>query len=371
MRPLPSVEDAHGPARVHPDTGDLPEMADIRRPTRIAGLVLALALGATACAAGNDPDAQTGNDNDELSGSITVSGSSTVEPITSLVAELFRDENPGVEITVDGPGTGDGFELFCQGETDISDASRQIKEPEAEACADAGVEYTELKVGIDGIAVLTNPSNEAVGCVSFSDIYGLVGPESEGLGNWSDAQPLAEEVASTVDGAPESKATFPDASLDIFAPGEESGTYDSFVELAIEDIAEAREQEAQTRPDYSANADDNVIVQGIAGSNSSFGWVGFAFFEENQGSLKALEVAGHDGTCVEATPDTIASGEYPLSRPLFIYVNNAAAEDSEALTQFIDFYLSDTGLEAVKEVGYVQLTDDDWGNTKTAWSDRG
>ena len=344
-------------------------MADSRPTTRLAGLVLVLALGATACAAGNDPDAQTGND-DGLSGSITVSGSSTVEPITSLVAELFREENPGVEITVDGPGTGDGFELFCQGETDISDASRQIKDEEIRACEDAGIEYTELKVGIDGIAVLTNPSNEAVSCVSFSDIYGLVGPESEGFGNWSDAQPLAEEVAASVDGAPESKATFPDAPLDVFAPGEESGTYDSFVELAIEGIAEAREQEAQTRPDYSANADDNVIVQGIAGSNTSFGWVGFAFFEENQESVKALEVAGGDGTCVEATPDTIASGEYPLSRPLFIYVNNAKAEDSEALTQFIDFYLGDTGLDAVKEVGYVQLTDDDWTNTQSAWSDR-
>ena len=339
-----------------------------RNPLTVV-LALAAALVLSACAAGNDPDAQTNATADEgLSGSVTVSGSSTVEPITSLVAELFREENPGVEITVDGPGTGDGFELFCQGETDISDASRPIKDEEIQMCEDNGVEYTELKVGIDGIAVMTNPGNEALSCVSFTDLYALIGPESEGLRNWSEAQALAEEVASGVEEAPEVKSSYPDAPLEIFGPGEESGTYDSFVEIALEGLAEAREQEAQTRPDYNANADDNVIVQGIAGSNSSLGWVGYAFYEENADALKALEVAGGDGTCVAPTPDSIASGDYPLSRPLFIYVNNANASNSEALSQFVDFYLSDAGYDAVSEVGYVQLTEDEWTATQDAWS---
>ena len=354
-------------------------MRDIRRSKLLIGLALSVALVSTACAGANDPDAEIGGDNEttdtggdgaggDLSGSITISGSSTVEPISSLVAELFREQHSGVEITVDGPGTGDGFELFCQGEIDIAGASRQIADEELQMCEENGIEYTELKVGIDGIAVMTNPNNEAVSCVSFTDLYALLGPESEGFDNWSDAQSLAQEVASDVEGAPEAKADYPDAPLEIYGPGEESGTYDSFIEIALEGIAEAREQQPQTRPDYNANADDNVIVQGIAGSNSSLGWVGYAFFQENSDSLKDLEVAGEDGTCVEASPDTIASGEYPLSRPLFIYVNNQKASENDALSQFVDFYLSDEGYSVVSEVGYVQLTEDEWSATQDAWS---
>jgi phosphate transport system substrate-binding protein len=340
-----------------------------RKRLLMTSAALTIALAATACGSA-DPDAETDTAADstdaasqDLSGSIAVSGSSTVEPISALNAELFRDQNPGVEITVDGPGTGDGFELFCQGETDISDASRPIADDEIEICEDNGVEYTELKVAVDGMAVLTSPDNDQVSCLSFTDLYALIGPESEGFANWSDADDLAGELGDS-QGSP-----FPDAPLDIYAPGEESGTYDSFVELAIEGIAEERGEEAQTRADYSANADDNIIVQGITGSTTSLGWVGYAFFAENEGALKAIEVDGGDG-CVSPNGETIASNEYPLARDLFIYVNNANADENPALQAFIDFYVSEEGRASVSEVGYVDLTDEDWQATVDVWESR-
>ena len=351
------------------------------RPTLRRHLVtsaVGLALVATACAPGTteggegaDPAADEapttdaasdgGETGGTASGSITISGSSTVEPVSNLVAEAFRGDNPDVDITVDGPGTGDGFALFCDGETDISDASRQIKDEEAELCAENGVEFTELKIGIDGLSVLTNPANDAVSCVSFTDLYALIGPESEGFASWSDADALAEELGDT------QAAPYPDAPLDIFGPGEESGTYDSFVELVFEGIAEERGVEAFARADYNASPNDNVIVQGIEGSDTSLGWVGYAFYLEEQDNLKALDVANEEGECITPTDETISSNEYPLSRDLFIYVNDGKAQDKPALQAFVDYYLSDAGLAQVTEAGYVQLADEDLQATRDAW----
>ena len=292
-----------------------------------------------------------------VSGSVTISGSSTVEPISVRVAELFENVQPDVAVTVDGPGTGDGFKLFCEGETDISDASRQIKDSEAEACTANGIEFVELRVGIDGIAVMTGEGN-SVECVSFNDIYGLVGPESTGFGSWSDAGSLGLETSD-----------LPDVDLDIYGPGEESGTFDSFIEIVLEDIADERGQDATTRPDYNANADDNVIIQGIQSSDTSFGWVGFAFAAHASG-VKLLDVDGGGG-CVGANADTIASGEYPVSRSLYIYVNKAKAEANPALVAYVDYYMSDDGLgTAVSDVGYVNLTDDAKGATRANWAGR-
>ncbi|MGH9183397.1 MAG: substrate-binding domain-containing protein [Acidimicrobiales bacterium] len=328
----------------------------------MTALLAGLALVAAACGNGDSEDAGAG-EGGGLSGEIVISGSSTVEPISSAVGKAFSDGNPGASVSVDGPGTGDGFQLFCEGSTDISDASRAIKDEEAQACADAGIEFIELKVGIDGIAVLTSPEGEGVAdCLDFPALYALVGPESTGFARWSDAAPLAEEAGSAF------ADRFPDAPLDITAPGEESGTYDSFVELALEDLAEERGQEAQTRPDYQSSGDDNVIVQGIEGSSSSFGWVGFAFFEANREALKAFEVDGGDG-CVEPTPDTIASGEYPLSRPLFIYVNAQRLADNPTLASFVELYLNE-GITKVSEVGYVQLEEGELAETRTAFENR-
>jgi phosphate transport system substrate-binding protein len=313
----------------------------------VALTALSLLLAACGGASGTDGG-------DQLTGRIVISGSSTVEPISIGVAEKFGEIAPDVDVSVDGPGTGDGFELFCKGEADISDASRAIKEEEAAACAAAGIDFIELKVGHDGIAVLTSPANaEVTRCLSFSDIYSLVGPESQGFNRWSDANALAAELGSN------KAAPFPGVPLTITGPGEESGTYDSFVELVLAETAEGRGKEPQTRPDYQSSADDNVIVQGIQGSKTSLGWVGFAFYEANQEELKAFAVAGEDGTCVLPSPQTISDGSYPISRPLFIYVNANNLESNPALERFVELYVSEEGLATASEVSYVELNEEE------------
>jgi phosphate transport system substrate-binding protein len=296
-----------------------------------------------------------------VEGDVFVTGSSTVEPISVRVAELFADIEPGVNVDVQGPGTGDGFAAFCAGEADISDASRPINEEEVAACEDAGIDFVELKVGFDGLTVMVHPDNP-IECLSFADLYALVGPESQGFDNWQDAAPLAGQLGSDTE--------FPDLPLDITAPGEESGTYDSFIELALGDIIEAQGTEEATRPDYSAQADDTVILQGVEGSEGGFGWVGFAFAEGAGDSVKEVPVTAEPGgDCVSPSADTIADGSYPLSRPLFIYVSAAAAEDNAGVAPYVDYYLND-GYSAVEEVGYVSLPDDEIGASRQAWDDR-
>lgn len=330
-----------------------------------AAALAAVTLVGSACG-GGDNDSRSGG-NQELTGEIFISGSSTVEPISSLVAELFIEENPDVGITVEGPGTGDGFELFCNGETDISGASRPIEEEEIQTCEQNGIEYAELEVALDGISVLASQANGAVTCLNNGDLYALSGPESEGFATWSDANELGEEVGGI--GTP-----YPNESLDITAPGEESGTYDAYIELAgFEDIGVERglseDEAATTRPDYQASSNDNVIIDGIAGSESSFGWVGYSFYEQNRDVVKAIEIDGEDG-CVAPTFDTIADGSYPLSRSLLIYVNNEKASRSEALRSYLDFYLSDTGLiSAVERVAYVTLPDDRIQASRDTWEE--
>lgn len=337
-----------------------------RRPVFTGALILAAAsvAGSGAVAAQSPaaaPAAPSG-----LEGSITISGSSTVQPLSTAVQELFNVGSPGVAISVDGPGTGDGFALFCAGETDIADASRAIKpEGEADVCAQNGVEYVELKVALDGLSVITSAANTDLACLSFNDLYALVGPESIGFTTWAQAQPIATELGSTT--------TFPDAPLTITGPGEESGTYDFFVEAAIEPIAEARGQEAFTRPDYQASANDLTIVEGVAGTAENFttlGWVGYAFVEENLDRIKPLQVDGGAG-CVEPTYDTISDGSYPISRPLFIYVNTAKAAEKPELAAFVDYYLTPGVMEAVLQtVPYVGLSAEETQAASAAWAAR-
>ncbi len=318
------------------------------RSARLRAVPLALTLLAAACG-GTEPGG-----GGERSGDIVISGSSTVEPISIDVAQKYGEIAPDVNVAVSGPGTGDGFQAFCEGDTDISGASRPIKDEEVQTCEAAGIDFIEIRVGIDGIAVLTSPDGEGLAeCLSFADMYALVGPESQGFEQWSDANDLAAELDGTV-GAP-----FPDVPLVVTAPGEESGTYDSFVEIVLEGIAEERGQEPQTRPDYQASGDDNVIVQGVQGAPSSFGWAGYAFFEANQDTVKALEVAGEDGRCVAPTREAIADGSYPIARPLFIYVNTQKLEEKPALAEFVQLYLSEEGITSVTDVGYVALPDEE------------
>jgi phosphate transport system substrate-binding protein len=327
------------------------------RRVGLATLAAALLLTASACGNDNSDEAtETDAEADtSVSGSVSISGSSTVEPISTAVREAFIAQNDGVDITVEGPGTGDGFEKFCGGETDISDASRPIKEEEIAACEEGGVEFVELEIALDGIAVITSPDNP-VECLSFADLYALIGPEGEGVDTWSGATEVASALGSTTE--------LPDENLVITAPGEESGTYDSFIEIALADPAEARleegaiteEQAETTRADYSASANDNTILEGVAAEAGGLGWVGFAFADQSDTVKKMPISAEPDGECVEPTLETIQDGSYPLSRSLYIYVNKAKAEENEALSAFVDFYLA--GLtEFVEGQDYVALAD--------------
>ena len=328
-----------------------------------------LAFGLLAAACGGD-DAGVGGasgDGESLTGSITISGSSTVEPISGANAEKFASQNGDVAISVDGPGTGDGFELFCNGETDISDASRPIDaEEEVPLCEKNDIEYIELKVGIDGISVITSHDNTAVECLSFQDLYALLGPESDGFDTWSDANDLGKKVGGSGD--------YPDAELSVTAPGQESGTYDSFAELVLEDIAVEQgisEDGPFVMSDYQSSPDDNVIIEGISGNETSLGWVGYAFYAQNTDAVRAIPVEAEEDTgCVEPTDETIAAGQYPISRELFIYANAAKVEENPALAAFLDFYLSDEGLASVSEVGYVNLTEDEIAATRETWESK-
>lgn len=332
--------------------------------------VAALALPLAACGGDSSSDDTNG---DAATGSIFVSGSSTVEPITTAVAKLFGAENPDIAIQVEGPGTGDGFAKFCAGETDISNASRAIKGSEVETCEANGIEFIELEVAIDGLSVITSVNNNAVECVSFSDLWALLGPDATGRNSWSDANDAAAELKAKVgDTHGVINAPYPDAPLTVTAPGEESGTYDSFVELVLGSVAKSLEvEEAAARPDYTASPNDNVIIEGIAANDTSLGWVGFAFVEENLDTIKPLKVDGGKG-CVEATEATIASGEFPISRSLYIYVNKAKLDTNPALASFVDFYMSDAGMAVIGsgegQVPYVSLAAADLEATRAVWS---
>jgi phosphate transport system substrate-binding protein len=338
------------------------------RAAKLLLVGLAFALVGGACAPSDaDNGSNSGGGGEELSGNIVVSGSSTVEPITSLVAEQFAEQNPDVNISVDGPGTSDGFELFCKGDTDVSDASRPIEAEEIEACKKEGIEFIELKVGIDGLSVITNSENSEVECLDFYDLYALLGTESEGFESWSDANNLAKEVGAA-------HAPYPDVPLDITAPGEESGTYDSFGEIVLEDIAYEergiKEDAPVIRKDYQSSGDDNVIIQGIQGSDTSLGWVGYAFYVNNQDTVRALPIAEKGDDCVEPTEETIADGSYPISRDLFFYVNAANVEEKPELEAFVDYYLTDEGLSAVSEAEYVDQPEEEIQASIDAWEAR-
>jgi phosphate transport system substrate-binding protein len=327
------------------------------RTLGLTALLAVLALTAAACGGGDGATMTTAGAG--LSGSVDISGSSTVEPISARVAEKFSALHPGVAIKVEGPGTGDGAQLFCTGQIDVGNASRPYKHAEKDLCAQNGVEFVELVVAIDGLTVLTSHDNDAYTCLATADLYALMGPESIRFRKWSDANALAAEL-----GAP--NAPYPDAGLVITAPGEESGTYDSFVEFAIANLAEERGEDDVLRPDYVASPNDNVIIEGIAGSPTSLGFVGYAFYVANEGRVKALAVDDGEG-CVAPTPATIADGSYPYSRLLYIYVSKAAAERPE-VAEFIELYLSEEGLASIDEAGYIRLAD--YAPTLAAWQNR-
>ena len=301
----------------------------------------ALAMGAAAC--GNDDNESTASSGSsgggDLSGSIKIDGSSTVAPFAQAAQEAFQAENPDVKITVGTSGTGGGFEKFCAGETDISDASRPIKaDEEVPVCEKAGIDYKEVQVANDGIAVVTNPELK-VDCLTTDQLKKLWNQGSK-VKNLSEIDPK-----------------LPDAELSLFGPGTDSGTFDFFTDVI-------NGEEGVSREDYQPSEDDNILVQGVTGESGGFGYFGHSYYEQNQDKLNLVKVDGGDG-CVEPTTETIQSGEYkPLSRPLFMYPSAKALKRPE-VKAFLDYIVANH--EAIAEASQiVPMSDEQADKSKAA-----
>jgi phosphate transport system substrate-binding protein len=301
----------------------------ITRPTRLVAVALSGFFVLAACG----PGATTAP---TLSGTVTIDGSSTVYPITELMAEEFQLANSGVQVPVAFSGTGGGFKKFCTGETDINDASRPIKaedEGEGLACEAIDIEYVELQVAIDGLTVVVNPENDFATCLTVEELAAIYGPDSPEHLLWSDVR----------DG-------FPDEEVQRFMPGADSGTFDYFTEVINGEVDAATTFATQ-------NEDDNQLVTGVAGDTHAISFFGYAYFVENTDKLKAVEVDGGDG-CVAPTEESINDNSYaPLSRPLFIYPDVGKAQERPELKAFVDYYLANT-LEFSAEAGYIALPED-------------
>ncbi len=287
------------------------------KPIRILAVTAlsgVLALGVAACGDSDSSDSDSGSSDSSLSGNIKIDGSSTVFPFAQAAAEQFKGANSGVEISVGESGTGGGFEKFCAGETDISNASRPIKEDEeAPICKKAGVGYSEVQIANDGIAVVTNKDLK-IDCMTVDQLKKLWNKDSK-VSNFKELDP-----------------SFPDQKVALFGPGTDSGTFDFFT-------GEINGEEGDTRKDYSPSEDDNVTVQGVSGDKGGLGYFGFSYYEDNADNLNLVKIDGGDG-CVEPTAASIQDGTYkPLARPLFMYPSSKAIARPE-VKGFMDYVLA-------------------------------
>jgi phosphate transport system substrate-binding protein len=302
-----------------------------------------LALGLVACGDDNGGGGNGGTDggNDELSGTIAVDGSSTVAPLTEAAAELFSEEQPNVDVTVGTAGTGGGFERFCAGETDISDASRQIEEDEVAACEGAAVEYAELTVANDAITVMVHPDNP-VECLTVEQLNAIWAPDST-LAAWSDVPDIGADF-----GEP----------LDLYGPGTDSGTFDYFTDAV-------NGEEGAQRTDYNnIGENDNQGITGVQSSPGGMFYAGFSFYQENQDTVKALQIDGGSG-CVAPSIDTVLDGTYtPLARPLFIYPSAEAVGRPE-VEAFVRFYV-ENAQEIAEARGFVGLSPEQQSESQSA-----
>ena len=309
------------------------------RWTLVSGAA-ALVLTLAACGGGDAGSSSGDGESGGVSGSVSVDGSSTVYPMSVAAQELLNEENPDVRVTVGESGTGGGFEKFCAGQTDISDASRPIKDDEeVPVCEENGVDYTELQVATDALTVVVHPDLD-VDCLTVDQLIALVGPQSQAA-NWNEID-----------------SSFPDQEISFFFPGTDSGTYDYMAADVVADESET------LRDDVESSEDDNVLVQGVSGTEGAVGFFGYTYYEENQDKLKALAIDSGAG-CVEPSAETAQAGEYtPLARPLFIYVNAASYADNQAVKAYTDFYIEN--LSDIAEIGqYIPLSDELYSETQS------
>ena len=319
-----------GTKRMGDSTGSTSALTRRGPRRRVITLATALALGlvAASCAEGGNTT-NTAGGGSQLSGTIRIDGSSTVAPLSESAAELFREENGGVQVTVGTSGTGAGFKKFCAGETDISDASRPISDSEIALCQQNGIAYDNFQVANDGISIVVSKANNWVECLTVQQLK-KIWDEGSTVKSWKEVDPK-----------------FPDEELVLFGPGTDSGTFDFFT-------GAINGKEKKSRSDFNASEDDNVIVQGVSGTKGGLGYFGLSYFEENQDKLKALKVDGGAG-CVSPSVDTVQSGDYePLGRPLFIYPSAKALQRPEVLA-FIEYYIGNTDA-ITKQALFVPLT---------------
>lgn len=293
--------------------------------------ILSAALALSAC---GGQSSGTGESGSALTGTIASDGSSTVGPLTEAAATEFASVEPEVQVTVATSGTGGGFKTFCGGETDISNASRPIKDEEAATCAEAGIEFTEIVIANDGLSVVVNPENDWAQCLTVEQLNTMWAPESEGVvTNWNQIDP-----------------SFPDVPLTLYGAGTDSGTFDYFTDVI-------NGEEGASRTDYSPSEDDNVTIQGVSGELGATGYFGLSYLEENADLIKGVEVDGGDG-CVYPSVETVQDGTYtPLGRPLFIYVNNNSYSENAALRAFVDYYV-ENAVTIAESALFVPLTDE-------------
>ncbi|MFI6162957.1 phosphate ABC transporter substrate-binding protein PstS family protein [Micromonospora haikouensis] len=304
----------------------------------VASAALVLTMGLAACGSDNN-DAAAGGEA-ELTGDVKIDGSSTVGPLSKAAADIYAEEQPKVNVTVGISGTGGGFKKFCAGETDISDASRPIKDEEKAECEKNGVKYVELIAANDALSVVVNKENNFVDCLTVDQLKKIWEPGSK-VNNWNQVDPK-----------------FPNEPMKLFGAGTDSGTFDYWTE-EINGEAKAH------RTDYTPSEDDNVTVQGVSGSKGGLGYFGFTYYEENADKLKLVKVDGGSG-CVEGSVATVQDGTYkPLGRPLFIYVSDKGVAKPQ-VKDFIDFYIENID-EVVKEAKFVPLTEPQKATLKTEY----
>ena len=299
--------------------------------------VSALVIGLSACSGDNQEAGP--NDPNRLSGVVSLDGSSTVFPVSEAVAEEFLAIQPGVRVTVGVSGTGGGFQKFSAGEIDISDASRVIKDSEAEAARANGIDFMEIPVAFDGLSVIVNKENTWVDYLTIDELNMIWAPGSA-VDSWNDVRP-----------------EWPDQPLRLYGPGTDSGTFDYFTEVV-------NGESGASRPDYTASEDDNVLVQGISGDVNSLGFFGYAYYVANESILKLVPIDGGEGP-VSPSATTINDGSYsPLSRPIFIYLSQPSAQRPE-VRAFVEFYLDQAPVLAA-EVGYVAMPPEEYQASRDA-----